>query len=201
MKGNEVRRPHKWRITVVFLLALLIQSTSGAHEDDLVEAQHLNEQVLQYYAKGQYQQAIPLAQHVLLIREKVFGTENPDTAQSLNNLAALYRASGAYAKAEPLYQRALAINEKLLGADDPNTAGSLNNLALLYRTTAAYAKAEPLYQRALAIYEKALGPKHPDTARALRRFSIVLCPGSPVSVVCMGGRDGVGQRGGNPECA
>jgi CHAT domain-containing protein len=171
MKGRDWRRLYKWRIAAVFLLALLVLSTVGAQEGDLAEAQRLNGQVFQYYATGRYQQAIPLAQRALAIREKALGPEHPDTAAALNNLAALYRATGAYAKAEPLYQRALTITEKAPGPEHLDTAGSLNNLALLYHATGAYAKAEPLYQRALAIYEKALGPEHPDTAVALNNLA------------------------------
>jgi Tetratricopeptide repeat len=84
MKG--LRRLHKWRIPAVFLLPLLVLSTAGAQESDLAEAQRLNRQVLQYYATGRYQEAIPLAQRALAIREKALGLEHPDTAVSLNNL-------------------------------------------------------------------------------------------------------------------
>jgi CHAT domain-containing protein/Tfp pilus assembly protein PilF len=171
MKGRSRRRPHKWRILPIFLLALFVLSTAGAQEGDLAEAQRLNEQVLQYYATGQYHQAIPLAERALAIHEKARGPEHPDTAVSLNNLANLYRATGAYAKAEPLFERALAIREKARGPEHPDTAVSLNNLAELYRATGAYAKAEPLYQRALAIRERALGLEHPDTARALNNLA------------------------------
>jgi tetratricopeptide (TPR) repeat protein len=124
MKGRGWRRLHEWRIAAVPLLALLVLSTAGAQEGDFAEAQRLNEQVLQYYATGQYQQAIPLAQRALAIREKALGPEHLDTATALNNLAALYQATGVYAKAEPLYQRALAIREKALGAEHPDTASA-----------------------------------------------------------------------------
>jgi len=40
-----------------------------------------------------------LSANQLAIREKVLGTEHPDTAQSLNNLAELYRAQGRYGEA------------------------------------------------------------------------------------------------------
>jgi CHAT domain-containing protein len=162
---------YQWWIAAVSVLALSIPSTAGAQEGDLAEAQRLNAQVLEYYAAGQYQQAIPLAQRALAITEKAGGPEHPDTATALNNLAALYDATGAYAEAEPLYQRALEITEKTLGCDHPSTAIALNNLAELYRVIGAYAEAEPLYQRALAITEKAFGSSHPGTATALNNLA------------------------------
>src|SRR6516162_5820779 len=92
----------------------------------------LNQQVLQLYQEGKYQQAIPIAEKLLAIKKRTRGPEDPDTAQSLNNLAELYRVMGAYEKAEPLYQQALQIYRKALGPEHPDTAVGLNNLAQLY---------------------------------------------------------------------
>jgi tetratricopeptide (TPR) repeat protein len=153
MKDRGWRRLHKWRVLAAFFLTLLVLSTAGAQEGDLAEAQRLKEQVWQYYVMGRYQQAIPLAQRALIIREKALGPEHPDTAIALNNLALLYQAIGAYAKAEPLDQRALAINENALGPKHPDTAIALNNLAGLYQATGAHAKAELLLERAQSIDE------------------------------------------------
>src|SRR5258708_1655084 len=74
-----------------------------------------------YQSQGAYEQALPLSQRALAIRERVLGPQHPDTAQSLNNLAALYYEQGNYTNALPLLQRALSIYEKLLGSDHPNT--------------------------------------------------------------------------------
>ena len=122
-----------------------------------------------YYLResAQYEQAEPLLQRALAIRERVLGAEDPLTADGLNNLATLNQDQGKYEEAEPLYRRALAIRERVLGADHPDTATSLNNLGLLYDNQGKYEEAEPLYQRALAIRERALGPNHPDTANSL----------------------------------
>jgi CHAT domain-containing protein/Tfp pilus assembly protein PilF len=163
----------KRRIAAVFLLALSLMSPTSAEEGGLAEAQRLNAQVLQYYAMGQYQQAIPLAQRALAITEKALGPEYPDIAVALNNLAELYRATGAYAKAGPLFQRALAITKRALGPEHPDTAAVLNNLATLYQATGAYVEAEQLYRRALAITEKARGPEHPDTATSLGNLAFL----------------------------
>jgi hypothetical protein len=81
-------------VAAVFLLAVLVMLPARAEEGDLAEAQRLNAQVLQYYSTGRYQQAIPLAQRVLAIREKALGPEHPGTAVALNNLATLYVATG-----------------------------------------------------------------------------------------------------------
>ena len=124
MKRQSRRRLHKWRLAAVILLALSVPSPAGPQEGDLAEAQRLSGQVLEYFATGRHQEAIPLAQRALAIREKALGPEHPDIAASLNNLAALYQATGAYTKAEPIYEHVLAVTEKSHGRKPPETAYS-----------------------------------------------------------------------------
>src|SRR6266566_3030647 len=112
---------------------------------------------------AQYEQAKPLYERALAIREQVLGPNHPDTATSLNNLAALYDSQGNYEQAKPLYEHALAITERVLGPNHPDTASSLNNLAFLYQSQGNYEQAKSLYERALAIMEKTLGSNHPNT--------------------------------------
>ncbi|HAK89120.1 MAG TPA: hypothetical protein DCP24_08695, partial [Nitrospiraceae bacterium] len=100
----------------------------------------------------------------LEIREKIRGSEHPDTAIVLRVLAELYRVTGRYAEAEPLFKRSLAIVERALGKDHFSVAASLNKLAVLYESTGRYADAELLHKRALEIMEKALGREHLATA-------------------------------------
>ena len=142
-----------------------------AQSEDLKEAARLNDQVVQLYGAGRYDEAVPLAKRVLAIREKALGMEHLDVATSLNNLAVLYKAKGDYGSAEPLYQRALAICEKALGTEHPDVALSLNNLADLYKTKGDYERAEPRYRRALAISENALGAEHRDVALSLNNLA------------------------------
>ena len=124
--------------------------------------------------QGKYEEAEPLYQRALTIREKALGPEHPDTASTLNNLALLYNNQGKYEEAEPLYQRALAIREKALGPEHPDTASTLNNLAILYYDQGKDEEAEPLYQRALAIREKVFGLDHPYTKRTRENYTNLL---------------------------
>ncbi len=75
-----------------------------------------------YYLRiaGQYNQAGPLFEHALHIREETLDAEHPDVATSLNNLASLYQDQGRYEEAEPLFVRALAIGEKVFGGEHPD---------------------------------------------------------------------------------
>jgi tetratricopeptide (TPR) repeat protein len=75
-----------------------------------------------YWSVGEYAKAEPLYQEALRIRQKVLGSEHPDTALSLDCLAVLYQTMGEYTKAEPLYQEAVRIRQKVLGPENPYTA-------------------------------------------------------------------------------
>jgi class 3 adenylate cyclase/tetratricopeptide (TPR) repeat protein len=125
------------------------------------------------YERARFNEAKPLFERALRIREKALGSDHPNVAASLNNLAGLYNSQGKYAEAEPLYKRALEIDEKALGKDHPDVATDLNNLAGLYRAQGKYAEAEPLYKRALEIMEKALGSDHPDVATSLNNLALL----------------------------
>jgi tetratricopeptide (TPR) repeat protein len=82
--------------------------------------------------RGQFADAVPLAQQVVEIHKQVLGETHPHYATSLNNLAELHKSQGDYAKAEPLCRQALEIDKRALGESHPNYAASLNNLAVLY---------------------------------------------------------------------
>jgi tetratricopeptide (TPR) repeat protein len=114
-----------------FLAALKIAEAFGPQDPRL--ATSLNNLAALYYAQGKLQEALPLLQRSLAIREKALGPDHPDVALSLNNLAELYRAQGKLQKALPLYQRSLAIAEKALGPNHPNVATVLANYAAALR--------------------------------------------------------------------
>jgi CHAT domain-containing protein/Tfp pilus assembly protein PilF len=138
---------------------------------DFHEARKLNDESDKLERAGKYDEALPLAERVRDIRERLLGADHLEVADSLNDLALLYMEKTEYAKAEPLYGRALAIRETELGPNHPDVAVVLNNLANLHARRGEYAKAEPLYRRALAIWETALGPDHSRLASSLYDLS------------------------------
>src|SRR5688500_6872933 len=147
---TTMQRGRTWHagVKLLSLLALcgalwVVTISVSAQAEDLKEAERLNQQVIRLFGEGKYDEALPLAERSLAIREKALGAEHPAVAVSLFNLASLYNSKGVYARAEPLYQRALAINEKAFGAEHPDVALLLNNLASLYDAKGDYARAEP----------------------------------------------------------
>ncbi|MBI5745961.1 MAG: tetratricopeptide repeat protein [Nitrospirae bacterium] len=106
-------RGHKWGSFVVLALFLSLISSCAT-----MEAQRLNQKVIELYGQGRYSEAINYEKKVLEIVEKAMGKEHPDVATSLNNLAALYKSTGRYSEAEPLFKRSLEIWEKTLAGDE-----------------------------------------------------------------------------------
>jgi tetratricopeptide (TPR) repeat protein/DNA-binding XRE family transcriptional regulator len=136
------------------------------------EAADLFHQVGGYlYQRARYEEAEPLLQLTLTIREQLLRANHPIIATSLSNLALLYSAKGKYVQAELLNQRALAIREQSLGPIHPDTALSLNNLACLYYDLEKYEKAESLWKRALEIWEQIQGLSHSDAAEVLSNLA------------------------------
>ena len=80
---------------------------ASAKEQSLASATELNEKAIELYKQGKYDEAVPLLEQSLKIRQQVLGAEHPDVATSLNNLAELYNAKGRYTEAKPLYIKAL----------------------------------------------------------------------------------------------
>jgi CHAT domain-containing protein/Tfp pilus assembly protein PilF len=123
------------------------------------------------FRAGKYDEARPLIEQAVAIREKVLGPEHPEVAAAVANLSNLYRVKGDFAQAESTQRRAMAIWEKTLGPDHPLVGGAFNNLAILDHLRGDYAKAGPLYQRALAVREKSLGSDHLDVAGTLNNLA------------------------------
>jgi len=109
------------------------------------------------YDQGKYQQALPIAQQALEIREKEFGPEHPDTAEALSQLARLNDVLGILQPSRIPISASTCHPRKDTRPEHRDTARSLNNLANLYQIIGAYAKAEQLYLLALAIREKNYG--------------------------------------------
>src|SRR5215471_9884123 len=82
---------------------------------DLHDARKQFEEALKLIGAGKYDEALPLAERALEIRERRLGAEHRDVAAAIDNLAGIYTNRAEYLKAEPLYRRALAIREKALG--------------------------------------------------------------------------------------
>ena len=84
-----------------------------AADAELNEAARLYLQWNELFKQGRYAEALPLAQHMLELREKNLSADAPLIGQALNSLAATRQMMGDIEGIEPLYRRALEIYEKV----------------------------------------------------------------------------------------
>src|SRR5262249_45211667 len=84
------------------------------------QARKLSSEGLRLIDENKYDEARPLIERAMEIREKILGPDHLDIADALHNLAIIWKYKGEYGKAEPLYGRAMEIWEKTLGPDHPN---------------------------------------------------------------------------------
>jgi tetratricopeptide (TPR) repeat protein len=103
----------------------------------------LNQQVMDLYNQGRFEEATPLCIQLVQMLERQFGPDSLQFASGLNNLAELYVKQHKPDQAEPLYRRALAIREAQLGADHPDVAKSRARLAELLQAKPAPKPAAP----------------------------------------------------------
>ncbi len=122
---------------------------------------------------GWLQEAEPLLQRALQIREQLLGPEHLDMAECLHSLGWLYGEQSRYRDAEPFFQRVLHIRERLLGPEHLDVAESLHRLGDLHFEQGHYKDAEPFFQRALIIREHLLGAEHIDVADSLDNLGLL----------------------------
>jgi Tetratricopeptide repeat len=101
---------------IVMLLAAGLSSVGSgqpaAQEESPAE---LNQRIPKLYQQGKYEEAIPLAEKLVVLTRRAKGEEDPDTAASLSWQGELYQAIGDYTRAELLLKESLEIRQKVLG--------------------------------------------------------------------------------------
>jgi CHAT domain-containing protein/Tfp pilus assembly protein PilF len=150
-----------------YLLRLVALRDATAQDRAAQEATRLSAEAVRLAGTGKPNEALPLAERVLSLREEALGPQHPDVAVALDRLATLLRDRQEFARAEPLYLRALTIAEAQAPPGHPDLALILNNMGAMYMLKADWAQAEARLRRALEVWEQTLGPNHPNLARAL----------------------------------
>ena len=107
-----------------------------------------------------YKKQLAYYQKAIALREKMLGTEHPDTAASYNNIGVIYHEKGNYFQALSYYQKALAIQEKVPGPEHPDTAVTYNNIGLLHLEQNDNAQAKSYFQKSLPIMDNIFKGKY-----------------------------------------
>ena len=84
-----------------------------------------------YKTQGEYTKALEFREKALAIRERVLGTEHPNTAATYNNMASVHRAKGDYEKALEYYKKANAVFRSVVGENHPRTQSTSLNIMII----------------------------------------------------------------------
>jgi len=126
-----------------------------------------------YQRMALFEEAEPLLEEALAIRQRELPADHPDVAQSLGHLASVAWSLGRYDRAESLVRQSLAVQEQTLGPTHPDVARTLNNLAILCNNLRRREEAAELYRRALAIKESVPDPDVLSIAKTLNNLGLV----------------------------
>lgn len=143
------------------------QPGDTAEQIALKEAHNLSRKVVELYNEDKFDEALPLAEKVLTLREGVLPANDRRIADALANIASLRFAKEETDTAEKLYRRALAIYEAAGDGDAPVVVTLLNRLLLVTATKRDFNKAEVLAQRLVSIAEKKYKPDQLEMAMPL----------------------------------
>jgi len=109
-----------------------------------------------YRDGAEYENAEPLYERALRIRETSFGPKSAEMIGGLDNLAYCYFGSRKYDKAEPLYKRLLELWDATAGPEHPMIALTLDKMVTFYSAQERFEEAQPLAERAVQLRGKAL---------------------------------------------
>lgn len=119
---------------------------------------------------GLYDEARPLLQQALGIRERLRGPDGVEVAETLTRLGSLAHLSGK-GDAEPLFRRALAIREARFGSQSAEVAAVLNDLGTALAAKGRFDAAEAVLRRTLALQQRLWGEGDLRVAKTLHNLS------------------------------
>ena len=122
-------------------------------------------------ALGFAEDALPLHEKALAVREAERGKDHPETLQSLNGLATAHRDLGRSESALPLFEEGLRRARTTLGMSHPATILFMDNLAVTYEQNGQAARALPIAEETLELARKHLGENHPDTLTCMNNLA------------------------------
>ncbi len=125
-----------------------------------------------YRAQGRSEQALPLLDKAIAIRDARPESPRIDLARDLMTAAALRQQAGQKELSIELFKRAIQ-EWDAANPGDSRCLPALESLASIYRDGASYAESEPLLVRALKLREASSGPAHSEVISAVDSLAYV----------------------------
>jgi hypothetical protein len=117
--------------------------------------------------QGRVSEAIPLFEATLAERERVLGSDHPDTLTSRDHLGYAYAQAGRLDEATTLYERVLADSERTLGSDHPTTQAIQRHLSAAQEASSTAATTLTDADRSSAEPDLLTGARVPLAARVV----------------------------------
>jgi TonB family protein len=156
------------------------ENAADKQSPELDEADQLSRQVIELYKAGEFDKALPLAQRVIALREKMLGSDHILVAAASANLAELYMAKAKTNEAKVYLQRAIAILDKNPGVGNTMIINVLERYACLLSDTGQKGEMPEVRKRLFKLnngieYDESLYkathlpyPQYPSEARSKR---------------------------------
>jgi tetratricopeptide (TPR) repeat protein len=146
-------------------------SKAPQNEEDLVS---LHRSMQTYMDREQYQQALPLAEHIVDLVQRIRPSRQAEHAASFHNLALVQKQLGQFRKSALSFKTGIKIYEKALGSQSPVLIKPLLNLGTLHYLMDDYSKSLETFRRVQHIMHRNDGVHTLDQLPVVEGISRVL---------------------------
>lgn len=163
-------------IILVFLGAVFVSAQTTQNSPAIQEALKLSGEVVKLFSQSKFDDALPLAQKVIAIREKELGKNHVTVAQAWRNLAYVQFRREKLKEAEKAFSNAFEIYEKnqpLSPSDEKVFVDILETAAIYEANDLDIIGAQKKLVRAVELREKINGRESQETANALLKLGQV----------------------------
>ncbi len=137
------------------------------------QAQLLDAMGRVYMSMGETDQAAPLLEQALTLKQSLYAAPHPQIAEAFQHLGTLRHNQGRFEDAEQMYRQSLDMYHVLVGPSHPDIAQSMNRLGRMQLNKGNLAAADSLLTTALTMQRATLGTVHPDIATTLNDLGLV----------------------------
>jgi tetratricopeptide (TPR) repeat protein len=120
-----------------------------------------------------WDEAEKLQVDVMNARQRMLGSDHPDTLSSMGHLAFTYGNQGRLDEAEKLQVDVMNASKTKLGLDHPHTLISMGHLASTYGNQGRLGEAEKLEADVMNGRKRKLGSDHPDTLTSMNNLASI----------------------------
>lgn len=166
------------KILMSFILFSLfvvgVSAQTAAPSPALQEAQKISAEVVKLFQQKKYDEALPLAERVVQLRETALGKNHLSLAQAWRNLAYIQLQREKRKEAEKAFENAFEIyerNQPLSVSDEKMFVEMLEAVAVYDANGGNLVSAEKKLARAVVIREKANGKESAETAQSLHKLA------------------------------